>query len=219
MLGRDALSPTSVGAVTTGLLVGPATPTTAISTAAHVFPPLSFSTADFPARRVFIGDGAAFVTVLLGVHAVVTSYDRPNFVGAHLPVPTNLNLQQWGKFVSPLTTTSLFNFYSLGFPQVTRDPYPPPPFTTIPPLYIITLMWQLIFSKSSGREPCWALSTNPLSFPGLKPIHSSLGPRRTLICTVSSWIYPGLPPGGQCKWWHSQRVLFGPPQKNISFCH
>ena len=95
MLGRNALPPTSAGVELAGRLVVPTSGTAAISTAAPVFPPISFSSCDVPAMRVFTSDGTAFATALLSVHAVVTSYDRPNFVGACLPIPSNLNLQQW----------------------------------------------------------------------------------------------------------------------------
>ena len=143
-----------------------------------------------------MGDDTTFADALLGVHAVVTSYDQSNFRGARIPVPTNLNLQYGKNFVLHLKITTLSNIYSLGFLQDTRAPPPHPHFTIIPQMSIIVLMWQCIFSKSSGREPCCALLTNPLSLPGLKLTPFSLGPRRTLICDVSSWIYPGLSPWG-----------------------
>ena len=71
MLGRDALPPTSTGVALAGPSVVPASGTAAVSTAAHVLLPISFSSSDIPAKRVFNGDGAAFATALLGVHEVV----------------------------------------------------------------------------------------------------------------------------------------------------
>ena len=66
--------------------------------------------------HVFIGDGQAFPTALLGVDAVVTSYEQPNFLGTRLPVPSNLNLHQWKKnCVSPDDHLTL-QYLQFGFP-------------------------------------------------------------------------------------------------------
>ena len=40
-------------------------------------------------------DSQAFATAMLGVFVVIICYAEPNFHGARLPIPTNLNLGEW----------------------------------------------------------------------------------------------------------------------------
>ena len=89
VLGRDALSPTSVRGALEGHLVVPAP--AAAATLVSIPALSSFS----PPTHECAGDGAAFADALLSVYAVVTGYGLPNFQGTRSPVPTNLNSQQW----------------------------------------------------------------------------------------------------------------------------
>ena len=79
-----------------------------------------------------MGDGQAFATALLDVHAVVTSYDQPNFLGTRLPVPTNLNLQQWQQICVTPDDHLTLQFLQFGFPAGYEGPVPTPTFHNHP---------------------------------------------------------------------------------------
>ena len=139
-----------------------------------------------------MGDGAAFADVLLGVHVVVTSYGQPNLWGACIPVPTNLNLQQWEKLCVTPEDHFTFQYLQFGFPGGYEGPAPTHTFHNHPSAVHHSTDVAAYILKELGEGATLGPFDQPPSLPGLKLTPVSLGARMALICDMSSWLYPGL---------------------------
>ena len=61
---------------------------------------------------------------MLGVHAEVTYYDKPNFWRARIPVPTNLNIGNWAALCVTEEDDLVLQYIQFGFPAGYEGPVP-----------------------------------------------------------------------------------------------
>ena len=78
------------------------------------------------------GDGRIFAAALLGVHAGVACYTETNFWGAHIPVPTNLNLGSWAALCVTDQDHLILQYLQSGLPAGYEGPAPTPTFHNHP---------------------------------------------------------------------------------------
>ena len=100
------------------------------ATAARAWPPLSCTEAR--PTRVFGGDGQAFAAALMGIHEVVSTSDRPNFLGARILVPSNFNLHSWENICVTPDDRLILQYLQFGFPAGYEGPVPTPSFHNHP---------------------------------------------------------------------------------------
>ena len=154
---------------------------------------------------------------LLVVHVEVTCYGQPIFWGARISVPTNLNLQQWAKRCVTPQNHVTFPFLQFGFATGYEGPGPTPTFennssavhhTTDVAAYILKELKEEAMLGPFDQPPFtpWTQTT---------PLLTRLKKDSHLRCVIMDLFWT-LSPGGQCKWWHSKRDLFGHPQKDAS---
>ena len=89
------------------------------------------------------------MTALLGVHVGVTCYAKSSCRGAHISVPSNLNLVNWAALCVTIEDTLVLQYLQFGFPAGYEGPVPTPVFIITPLLSISVVMWQYPFLKSS----------------------------------------------------------------------
>ena len=152
---------------------------------------------------MFTRSGTAFAGVLLTVYVVVTSYHQANLLGARIPVPTNLNLQQLEKIcVTPEDHLTL-QYLQFGFPVGYDGPVPTPTCHNHPSavhhstdvaVYIFKVLGEGAMLGPFDQLPFtpWT-QTNPLL----------TRPKKDSFVMGHHGFILAFPPGGQRKWWHS----------------
>ena len=67
--------------------------------------------------------GGAYINYIFNIyHQRVVEIGLPNFMGANIPVPTNLNIGTWSKLAATLEDELVISFPPYGFPvRYTRD--------------------------------------------------------------------------------------------------
>ena len=70
--------------------------------------------------------GATYVNQMLTTYDRVASTEAPNFQGAQVPVPTNLNIDQWRAIAKKPSQHRIVDFLLYGFPEGYEGPIPTP---------------------------------------------------------------------------------------------
>ena len=78
----------------------------------------------FPAHLK--GSGAAYGALMFAIYKEVVQVGLLNFMGNHVPVPTNLNLAAWEKLVITPDQHRVVTILTFGFPVGYEEEVPSP---------------------------------------------------------------------------------------------
>ena len=115
-----------------------------------------------------LGSGVAFVQQMFDIDDKVKSAGGPNFMGAKVPVPSNLHLSQWRCIASTVAQHQEVDFLTFGFPSRFEGVIPPPLTPVICQLRSTLVRWPLTSAWNVVMVPRWGhLIVHPL-FPGVR---------------------------------------------------
>ena len=99
-------------------------------------------------------------------------HDKPNFMGARIMLPSNLNFHEWHAIAQSPYDKETVEFLQYDFAVGFVGPTPTPSTSNhlsanCHPLYVA-----IYIAKEVGEGPCWDLSFLPRSLPGARIIPS-----------------------------------------------
>ena len=130
---------------------------------------------------------------MLHTYLCVVEQSLPNFLGARVPLPTNLHIQQWEAIVVTPADSQVIQMVTFGFLVGYTGPIPTPMLGKHPSANNFPAHLDMYISKELGHVTMLGPFHTPSSILGAKPTLFLPTPRKTLWIGGSLWICPGQP--------------------------
>ena len=91
--------------------------------------------------------GPKYAKLMMDIYSKVVNHDKPNVMGAHIPLPLNLHFQEWHFIVHSDLERETLQFLQYGFPVGFVGAIPTPPWVITPQPCATLKMWLLTMAK------------------------------------------------------------------------